>query len=136
MTVMNDDDLRNLMKRIPRRHASPEFTGRVLARVDETPPSVAGGRRRRWLMVAVAAVSMGLWLGQEAFRHRAERRRSAERLEMMREEYRALAVELEELRSLTSEVEPIVELGGTDQVGFVVDLRRLPDVEREMGRER
>ncbi len=44
---------------------------------------------------------------------------------MMRDEYRALEVELEELRSLAFEAQPVLELGGTERVDFVFDLRRL-----------
>ena len=130
MTAMNDDDLGTLLQKLPRHEASPEFTDRVLERLDEPAPV----NRRAWVIAAAAAaVLVSAVVAALAVREANERRETAERLEMMRNEYRALELELEELRALTSDVQPVIELGGTEQVDFVFDLRRLAE---ERGRAR
>ena len=103
---------------------SEEFTDRVMERLDEPAPR-ATHVPRAWVFAGACGVLIGVWLGAVSFDARRERRETAERLEMMRDEYRSLEVELEELRSLASEAQPVLELGGTEQVDFVFDLRRL-----------
>jgi hypothetical protein len=129
---MNDDDLSNLLKKLPQHQASPEFTDRVIARLD-APARTAGSVNRRWVFAAAVAAIVGLWLGASALDQRAERREAAERLEAMRAEYRALELELEELRALATDAQPVLELGSTEQVDFVFDLRELAS-ERERAR--
>ena len=142
MTAMNDDDLATLLKKLPRHEASSEFTSRVMERFDEPapPPRRPTHVPRAWVFAgACAALIGGVWLGavvpndHDEHDERNERRETAERLDldpaerfkMMRDEYRALELELEELRSLASEAQPVLDLGGTEQVDFVFDLRRL-----------
>ena len=120
MTAMNDDDVGNLLKKLPRHEVSPEFTERVMERLDE--PALV---RRGWVFAGACALLIGVWLGAVVLEERNERRETAERLEMMRDEYRALEVELKELRSLASEAQPVLDLGGTERVDFVFDLRGL-----------
>ena len=122
MTAMNDGDVGNLLKKLPRHEVSPEFTERVMERLDE--PALV---RRGGVFVGACALLLAVWLGAVVFEERNERRETAERLEMMRDEYRALEVELEELRSLASEAQRVLDLGGTEQVDFVFDLRRLAE---------
>ena len=120
MTAMNEGDVGNLLKKLPRHEVSPEFTERVMERLDE--PARVG---RGWVFAGACAVLIGFWLGAVVLEERNERRETAERLEMMRDEYRALEVELRELRSLASAAQPVLDLGGTEQVDFVFDLRGL-----------
>ena len=123
MTAMKDDDVARLLKELPRQEASAEFTSRVLARLEEPAPR-RGTRRRIVALAAAAALVIGVWGARSAVREREEERRAAERLEQMQREYRALRMELEQLRSIASEVEPVLELGGTDRVDFIFDLRQ------------
>jgi len=132
MTAMNDDDLGTLLKKLPRHEASSEFTGRVMERLDEPAPPRCRPTYvlRTWVFAGACAVLIGVWLGAvvpEEHDERNERRETAERLEMMRDEYRSLEVELEELLFLASEAQPVIELGGTEQVDFVFDWRRLAE---------
>jgi len=125
MSKMNDDDLGSLLKKLPRHQASPGFTDSVVARLEE-PAATTGPMavmRPGWALVGAAVVVVGLWLGATAWRDHTERR-ELERLRMMRDEYQALELELEELRSLASEAQPVLDLGGTERVDFVFDLRR------------
>lgn len=135
MSAMKDDDVAKLLTKIPRRAASPSFTERVLARIDETPRprrgvfwGLLGGHFAFIALLTplvILALMLGLWLGPRWARQRNERRQTTERLEMMRREYRALEVELDELRALTHDAKPVLDLGGTERVDFVIDLSRL-----------
>ena len=132
MTAMNDDDVGTLLKKLPRHEASPEFTERVMERLDEPAPR-ATQVARAWVFAGACGVLIGIWLGAVFVQERNEsdesngRRETVERLEAMRDEYRSLEVELEELRSLASAAQPVLELGGTEQVDFVFDWRRLAE---------
>lgn len=132
MTAMNDDELGSLLKKLPRREASTEFTDRLMERLDEPPPRRYRPARmpQAWVLAGACFVVFLAWFLGITFeqRHqRHQRRQAAERVETMRDEYRALEVELEELRSLASEARPVLDLGGTEQVDFVFDLRRLAE---------
>jgi hypothetical protein len=127
MASMNDDDLSKLLTKVPRQMSSSTFTDRVLERVQAVGGKPRGRRLR--VVAAAGAVLMGLWLGASALGERVERRRNAERIDSMRTEYRALQLELEELRWLASEAEPVLELGSTEQVDIVIDLRELSEAQ-------
>lgn len=120
---LTDDDVAGLIKDLPRTEASHDFTSRVLEKLDRA-------RRRRSRRRAVVTVSLllalaglGSWAAD-----RYEESRAAARLSALRAEYRELESELRKLRTLAAEIEPVLELGGTDEVDFVFDLR---DVEAQ-----
>jgi hypothetical protein len=75
-------------------------------------------------VVLVVALSSGLahWREAQQERQRAE---AARRVEALRNEYEALQRELAELRALAAESQPVVGLGGTEDLDFVMDLRAL-----------
>ena len=126
---MNDDELSRLLKTMPRRDASPEFTDRVLGRLQEGAPKPSWRRPTAGLALA-AAVLLGIWIGEAVRQERREQVRSArssEELEQMQTEYRELQRELEQLRRLTSDVEPVLDLGGSADMDFIFDLRALAE---------
>jgi len=124
MTAMHDDELRRLLKKLPRREASPEFTHRLMERLDKPR---APRLPQAWVLAGACAVIFLAWFVGATLEQRLERRETAKRLKTMRNEYQALEVELQELRSLASAARPVLDLGGTEQVDFVFDLRRLAD---------
>ncbi|HEY7818006.1 MAG TPA: hypothetical protein VIG29_07305, partial [Vicinamibacteria bacterium] len=65
---------------------------------------------------------------------RYHRSRAAARVRELRDEYRELQRELQKLRVLSRELEPVLDLGGTEDVGFVFDLRELARREGEVFR--
>lgn len=130
MTTMNDDDLGRLLKKLPRHEASPEFTERLLERLDEPAPRIVPPRW--WLAPALGVVVLGSWLAWTVVYERHERRESAARVEALRTEYQELERELEALRDLATDAEPVLELGGTEEVEFVLDLRRLAREREQM----
>lgn len=119
MTRMTDDDLRSLIKSAPRTEASASFTAAVLDKLDR---SRARRTRRRALLAFGAALALGSGL---LLTNRHEQTKAAERVERLRREYRELESELAKLRRLATELEPVLELGGTEQVDFVLDLRQV-----------
>ena len=132
MGRMNDEDLSRLLRELPREEPSFDFTKRVLEKVDARSRS---GRRNRGAVIAWAgAALLGDFLSQGYFRERYERSRAAARVRELRDEYRELQTELEKLRTLTRELDPVLDLGGTDDVEFVFDLREL--ARREADRPR
>ena len=123
MTRLTDEKLSALLRKLPRTDASPEFTARVLDGLDR-PASARRVLRMRWGLAAAAALVLGTWLVTGVLREREERRAAEARVQQMREEYLALEAELDRLRALTNGAEPVLELGGTEDVDFVFDLRR------------
>jgi hypothetical protein len=120
---MNDEDLSRLLRELPREEPSFDFTNRVLARVD----GVSGRKpRKRAAALALAgAALLGAVLSQGYVRERYQRSQAAARVRELRHEYRELQSELEKIRTLTRELEPVLDLGGTQDVEFVFDLRHL-----------
>lgn len=122
MGRMNDEDLGRLLRELPRSEPSFDFTARVLSKLDSRSRRV---RRNRASIAWAGAALVGLFLSHGYIRDWYERSRAAARVREFRDEYRELQTELEKLRTLTRELEPVLDLGGTEEVEFVFDLREL-----------
>ncbi len=123
MGRMNDEDLGRLLRELPRAEPSFDFTARVLSRLPSRPP--AARRRSPSTLVWVGAALLAIVVSHGYLRERYERSRAAARVRELRDEYRELQTELEKLKALTREFEPVLDLGGTEDVEFVFDLREL-----------
>lgn len=124
MGRMRDEDLDRLFEELPSAEASPDFTRQVLARLDERAALRPGpGHPKRLLALAAATLAAALLSSYLAAWY--ERSRTAERIESLRSEYRELREELDKVRALADQLEPVWRLGGTDDVEFVFDLREL-----------
>ena len=123
MGRMNDEDVSRLLRELPREEPSFDFTARVLAKVDSS--SRSGRRNRASTLAWVGVALLGVVVSQGYFRERYQRSKAAARVRELRDEYRELQTELEKLRTLTRELEPVLNLGGTEDVDFVFDLREL-----------
>ncbi len=129
MGRMTDEDIGHLLRELPRDAGTPssDFNARVLEKLDGRLRARRQPRRRRVFALGFVAAMVGAVLLTGGYlRERFERSKTAERVRELRSEYRDLQAELEKLRALTQEVQPVLELGGTDQVDFVLDLRELP----------
>ena len=125
---MKDEDIEKLLRALPRQKASAEFTPRLLKRLDQpsSEPTVAWLRARPLLAGATALLLLGaLTTGMRHWYELRERAEAARRIETLRSEYEALQRELDELRSLAAASQPVVELGGTESVDILLDLRTL-----------
>ena len=131
MSTVNDDDLGQLLRELPRQEASSTFTKEVLSRLAEKNAENAKNARRATRKIAVgrlalaASVVVGLYLGADVVLDRVASLRAAQRLRALRSEYQSLQDELAKLRQLADDAQPVVDLGGTDDVDFVLDLREL-----------
>lgn len=123
MGRMNDEDLGRLLRELPRAEPSFDFTARVLSKAKSR--SRGSRRNRASALVWVGAALLGGVVSHGYIRERYERSRAAARVRELRDEYRELQTELEKLRTLTREIEPVLDLGGTEDVEFVFDLREL-----------
>ena len=122
---MEDHNLGQLLRELPREQARAGFTARVLANLDAKPEP---GTWRTWrtprMVLATAAlvaavVSAGI-LQLRADRHEELRKAEARKvLQELRSEHELLE---RELRSLS---DPVVYVGGNEDVDLVVDLSRV-----------
>ena len=140
---MNDDRLRDVLRRLPRPHASSDFTERVMQRLDGPPRRSPLGRPAIGMTVAAAVLAtVALVLGVVARTEvpttgtvpadqvadgtsAGEAGAKAARLRELRREHEALMRDLQALREQSRSPSPLLYLGGTDQLDVVVDLGRV-----------
>ena len=125
---MEDHRLGDLLRELPREHARPDFTARVLERL-ELPARAP--HPRAWLVlaaaaaVAVVAVSTGLLVGrQTGSREPIEAAQAQQILQDLRAEHGRLQRELRELSQ-----PPVVYVGGNDDVDLVLDVGKVREAE-------
>ena len=115
---MNDRELRDALRSLPAPRASRDFTASVLRRLDGRRFRPWGVQPRWVLTVASLALAVAAgWWGVD--RHRE----IVERQALVRESTR-LEQEIEALRREIASVKPVVYVGGTEDVDFVLDLSR------------
>lgn len=120
-----DTHLDTALHELPRERASADFTARVLARLERRPWWASHDARQRLALAMTCTLALGLGLG---FWHEGrERAASRARLEALRSEQRALALELSELERLAAQARPVIYLDGGDADGtdVVLDLVRV-----------
>lgn len=119
---MEDHNLGQLLRELPREQARAGFTDRVLANVDARPEPQTWRQPRLVLAtaaLAAAVASVGI-LQVRADRHEEMRKAEARKiLQELRSEHQLLE---RELRSLS---DPVVYVGGNEDVDLVVDLSRV-----------
>lgn len=114
---MEDHRLGDLLRELPREHARPGFTARVLNRL-ESPA------RRPAIPRLALAGALGLFLAAgasvlvDAHREAVETAQARQALRQIRAEHMRLAQEVRDL----SEPPPVVYLGGNEKVDLVLDL--------------
>lgn len=119
---MEDHNLGNLLRELPRERAREGFTARLMARLDAPAPKPWRQPRLVFATAALAAVlaSAGI-LQVHAGRQEALRTAEARRmLQELRSEHESLKQELQSLSE-----PPVVYLGGDEEVDLVVDLSRI-----------
>lgn len=134
---MEDQRMTDLLRALPGERASEDFNQRLLARLDEPLPARAGGGR--WIGFGAAALALLLLvpLSGKLLPHRqVEPGEARLLLNQIQSEHRQLERELQALRQMRAEQpEPVLYLGGDDNVDYVVDLGQVRQV-RQAGRAR
>ncbi len=131
---MKDENLTQLLRGLPREKASEEFTAGVLRRLARQPALALApprSRNQRLLLAAlplllILALAGSLWRAQ--VEQKANEAKLAE-LQALKQEAAAMAKELRTLRRLEAEASPTLYVGGSDDLGFVLDLSRLAGAE-------
>lgn len=111
-----EQDVEKALRSLHRNAASRDFTASVISRLE-------GPARRQPLRTWAAAVIAALLITAAAGGQFLQQRREEARLEALRAEQKQLASELDELKKITSEYEPVLYVGTTDEADFYVDLR-------------
>jgi hypothetical protein len=123
---MKDEELRSLLRSLPRERASNGFTDEVLGRLDVAKRPFY--RQPRCAMAAglVLILVVAGWFG-------TGRWQDARQAEQTRQRIQALRTELEQLQkgvTLLRDLAPVLYLGGDEDVDLVIDLRHLVSDER------
>lgn len=111
---MNDEEIGNILRKLPRVGTSEGFTRSVMARVE-------GSRRRAprvWMVAALIAAVLGV--GGMTVDSLLDREEPADTREELLAEAEQLERELAELRRLTEQLSPEVELGTRDGQRYVL----------------
>lgn len=126
---MKDEDIGNLLRKLPKQKASSDFTSRLMDRLPEKlpekSPSVHDWRRRAFAVAAAAVLILAASSAWNYWREAQERAETTQRVEALRNKYESLHKELEELKALAAESQPVLSLGGTEETDFLMDLRAL-----------
>ncbi len=126
---MKDEDIGTLLRKLPQQKASSSFTSRLMeklpGKLPEKSPSVHDWRRPVFAVAAAAVLILASSSAWNYWREAQERAEATQRVEALRNEYESLHKELEELRALAAESQPVLSLGGTEGMDFLMDLRAL-----------
>ena len=125
---MKGEDIEKLLRALPRQKASPEFTPRLLKRLAKpSSESTTAWLPARPLLAGAAVLLLlgALTIGMRHWYELRERAEAAQRIETLRDEYETLERELDEIRSLAAASQPVVELGSTERLDILLDLRTL-----------
>ncbi|MGA7616654.1 MAG: hypothetical protein WBX15_15885 [Thermoanaerobaculia bacterium] len=114
---MNRDPLTELLRQLPREKTDGSFVAELMERLGSGHPP-----RRSMRRLVTAVVSSVLIFGSASgwllHRHHEE-----QRLSRLRAEEAAIRLQIDELRRLTEQRDPVVYLGGYENVDLVLDLR-------------
>jgi hypothetical protein len=119
---MEDHRLGDLLREMPREHARPGFTARVLRRLEAPEPRRALPRLALAGALAALAVTAGVLV--DARRDAREAIQARQALQEIRAEHGRLQREVQELSR-----PPVMYLGGNENVDLVLDLGQVGGTE-------
>jgi hypothetical protein len=124
---MEDHRLGDLLRELPREHARPGFTARVIERLDS--PERAPHRSFRFALAGAMAVALAMTVGILMDQQAGSRRsigtdQAQQALQELRAEHGRLEQEIHELSQ-----PPVVYIGGNEDVDLVLDLGQVRESE-------
>lgn len=122
---MKDERMGDLLRTLPKERAGEEFTSRVMGRLDQPP-----ARKPARLVFAAAVFVMLLAVAGVFLYQQAEKARLREEIAILRAEYQALSLQLQQ----EDGVRPVVYLGGDDRTDYVLDMNRFMHLRKEGSR--
>jgi hypothetical protein len=133
---MDDRELKELLLRIPRETAAPDFSARLSRRLDDADRRARARHRAGPALAFAAAIlvaaATGLlydWQRRDALR---EERIEQARLAHLELEYRDIEEELGELQRLVAAAQPVVGIEGPGgDSGYLVDVGELAQARAE-----
>jgi hypothetical protein len=126
---MDDRELKELLQRIPRASAPPEFRERLAGRLDRAERRMRARRRALPVVAFAVALAIGagatlLWNWHRSATLREERIERA-RLEDLELEYRDIEQEVADLQRLLATAHPVVGVEGPGERGYLLDVGEL-----------
>jgi sensor domain CHASE-containing protein len=116
---MNEEHIRNLLSSLPREEASDDFTDRVLNRLDSVKRPIYLEPR---LALAVSVLLLvAAWYGLRQWQSSVDEQQTNAQIRSIKTEVQQLQNDIRLLRDLA----PVLYLGGTENVDFVLDVRQL-----------
>lgn len=124
----HQDPLSQAFESLPRQKASHDFTGGVLAALDQRSPARPGRYHHGWVWATASSVLLValLVIGFGYQRQRAAEQAYQEQVEQLRSRYRQLLDEVATIRREAETPDTRVYLGGDDQLDLMLDLGRHP----------
>ncbi len=116
---MNHEELSELLRTLPRETASTGFTSRVMGRT-RTRGAAAPRLRFATATALVAILVMVSVAGARMVEHRETRVRTAK----MRAEQLELRKELDQLKAITKQAEPVIYVGSSGAYDVVLDVSK------------
>ena len=117
------DPLSHALRNLPRHHAGEGFTDSLNARLETGPPRSHRTRRAAsWALAVVLAAAAGaalLLVPQEKPTPRTATATEPQ-LEDIRLQYERLSHDLAQLKSFVEEAEPVIYLGGEENLGILL----------------
>ena len=122
---MKDMDVGNALRRLPRTTASPRFTSDVLRNVGRASARLNSDELKPvlhfpWRMLAATAMMLILVAGMYATSVHRERR---ERINALRAEHQRIESELQRVKAVAEEAQPVVVLENGD-TRVIVDVKQ------------
>jgi len=118
---MEDHRIGDLLRELPRERARAGFTPRVLERLDSRGTGRPALSWRPAAVLAAMALAVAIPIGIRYEQHERSEREAERILHELRAEHGRLEQELQEIS------EPVLYLGGDEDVDLVLDLSRVPE---------
>jgi hypothetical protein len=116
---MNEEHIRNLLSSLPREQASDDFTDRVMNCLENVKQPIY--LEHRFALAAVVLLIVVAGYGLRQWQSSVEERETEARIQSIKTQVQQLQNDIRLLRSLA----PVLYLGGTENVDFVLDMRQL-----------